>query len=119
MNFDKGVLFLKGKLLTILFGSMLVLAACGGEKESESSNNSGTSDTVNVSDAEKIYNQKCSNCHGGDLSGGVGPNLATIGGRLSQDEIEQVIANGQGAMPKGLIDDAEATAVAEWLAAKK
>ena len=81
--------------------------------------NSGTSDTVNVSDAEKIYNQKCSNCHGGNLSGGVGPNLTTIGGKLSQEEIEQVIANGQGAMPKGLIDGAEATAVAEWLAAKK
>ena len=83
---------------------MLVLVACGGEKESDSTNNSGTSDTVNVSAAEKIYNQKCSNCHGGDLSGGVGPNLTTIGGRLTQEEIEHVIANGQGAMPKGLID---------------
>ena len=98
---------------------MLVLVACGGEKESDSTNNNGTSDTVNVSAAEKIYNQKCSNCHGGDLSGGVGPNLTTIGGRLTQEEIEHVIANGQGAMPKGLIDAAEATAVAEWLAAKK
>ena len=110
---------MKGKLLTILIGTMLVLVACGGEKESDSTNNNGTSDTVNVSAAEKIYNQKCSNCHGGDLSGGVGPNLTTIGGRLSQEEIEHVIANGQGAMPKGLIDGAEATAVAEWLAAKK
>ena len=119
MNFDKGVLFLKGKLLTILLGAMLVLAACGGEKESDSSANSGTSDTVNVSNAEKIYNQKCSNCHGGDLRGGVGPDLTTIGGKLSQEEIEQVIANGKGVMPKGLIDGAEATAVAEWLAAKK
>ena len=98
---------------------MLVLAACGGEKESDSANNSGTSDAVNVSDAEKIYNQKCSNCHGGDLSGGVGPNLTAIGGKLTQEEIEQVIVNGQGAMPKGLIKGAEATAVAEWLASKK
>ena len=119
MNFDKGVLCLKGKLLTILFGSILVLAACGGEKESDSSDNSGKSDTVNVSDAEKIYNQKCSNCHGGDLRGGVGSNLTAIGGKLSKEEIEQVIANGQGVMPKGLIEGAEATAVAEWLAAKK
>ena len=110
---------MKGKLLTILFGAMLVLVACGGEKESDSTNNSGTSDTVNVSAAEKIYNQKCSNCHGGDLRGGVGPDLTTIGGKITQEEIEHVIANGQGAMPKGLIDGAEATAVAEWLAAKK
>ena len=110
---------MKGKLLTILFGTMLVLVACGGEKESDSTNNNGTSDTVDVSAAEKIYNQKCSNCHGGDLRGGVGPDLTTIGGRLSQEEIEHVIANGQGVMPKGLIDGAEATAVAEWLAVKK
>ena len=89
------------------------------KKSRTQANNSGTSDTVNVSAAEKIYNQKCSNCHGGDLSGGVGPNLTTIGGKLTQEEIEHVIANGQGAMPKGLIDGAEATAVAEWLAAKK
>ena len=108
---------MKGKLLTILFGTMLVLVACGGERESDSTNNSGTSDTVNVSAAEKIYNQKCSNC--GDLRGGVGPDLTTIGGKISQEEIEHVIANGQGAMPKGLIDGAEATAVTEWLAAKK
>ena len=49
----KGGLFLKGKLLTILFGTMLVLVACGGEKESDSINNSGTSDTVNVSACRK------------------------------------------------------------------
>ena len=110
---------MKGKWLTILFGTMLLLAACGGEKEPDSANNSGTSDTVNVSDAEKIYNQKCSNCHGGDLRGGVGPDLTKIGGTLSQEDIEQVIANGQGAMPKGLIEGTEATAVAEWLATKK
>jgi cytochrome c551 len=110
---------LKGKLLTVLLGTMLVLAACGGEKEQGSSNDGGTSDTVNVSNAEKIYNQKCSNCHGGDLKGGVGPNLTAIGATLSQEEIENVIANGQGAMPNGLIKGAEATAVAEWLAAKK
>jgi cytochrome c551 len=113
------VLLLKGIMLAILFGAMLVLAACSGEKGSDSSSNSGTSDTVNVSAAEKIYNQKCSNCHGGDLRGGVGPDLTKIGGNLSQKEIEQVIANGQGAMPKGLIEGEEATAVAEWLAAKK
>ena len=76
------------------------------------------SDTVNVSDAEKIYNQKCSNCHGGDLRGGVGPDLTKIGGTLSQEDIEQVIANGQGAMPKGLIEGTEATAVA-GMAGKK
>lgn len=105
---------MKKKLLALLMGTSLALAACGGGGGDEA----GGGDTAGA-DPEKLYNQKCSSCHGGDLEGGVGPKLSDIGSRLSQEEIESVIANGQGSMPKELLAGEEASAVAEWLANKK
>lgn len=79
----------------------------------------GDGATASAGDAEKLYQQKCSSCHGGDLTGGVGPDLTAVGGKLSQEDIESVIANGQGAMPGGLLQGDEASTVAAWLAEKK
>ncbi|MBT2659641.1 cytochrome c551 [Bacillus sp. ISL-45] len=106
---------MKKKLLALLMGTSLALAACGGGGDEAGG---GGGDTAGA-DPEKLYNQKCSSCHGGDLEGGVGPKLSDVGSRLSQEEIESVIANGQGSMPKGLLEGEDATAVAEWLANKK
>ena len=104
---------MKKKLLALLMGTSLALAACGGGGDE-----AGGGDTAGA-DPEKLYNQKCSSCHGGNLEGSVGPKLSDVGSRLSQDEIESVIANGQGSMPKGLLEGDDASAVAEWLANKK
>lgn len=65
---------------------------------------------------EKLYDQKCSACHGGYLEGGVGPALDTIGSYYTKEELSNIIANGQGAMPAGLLKNEEAEVVAEWLA---
>ncbi|MGI8385364.1 cytochrome c551 [Robertmurraya sp. P23] len=105
---------MKKKLLALLMGSLFVLAACGGGEEA-----SDDSTTASGGDAEKLYGQKCSSCHGGNLEGGVGPKLDAIGASLSKEDIENVIANGQGAMPKGLLQGEDASTVAEWLAGKK
>ncbi|MBT2643558.1 MULTISPECIES: cytochrome c551 [Bacillaceae] len=104
---------MKKKLLALLMGTSLALAACGGGGDE-----AGGGDTAGA-DPEKLYNQKCSSCHGGDLEGGVGPKLSDVGSRLSQEEIESVIANGQGSMPPKLLEGDDASAVAEWLANKK
>ena len=53
-------------------------------------------------DGAAIFDQRCSGCHGGDGSGGIGPRLA--GGRVVADfaDPQQQIAfvtNGQGGMP--------------------
>jgi cytochrome c551 len=113
----------KKKLLALLFGSALVLAACGGgddaTEDTGTDTTGGETTTADAGDAEKLYNQKCSSCHGGDLTGGVGPALDTAGANLSKEDIEGIIANGQGAMPAGLLSGDEASQVAEWLAAKK
>ena len=103
---------MKKKLLALLMGTSLALAACGGGGDEAGGDKAGA-------DPEKLFNQKCSSCHGGNLEGGVGPKLSDVGSRLSQEEIESVIANGQGAMPPKLLEGDDASAVAEWLANKK
>lgn len=114
---------MKKKLLALLMGTSLVLAACGGgddTKEKEpATNKSGEETTASAGDAEKLFAQKCSSCHGGNLEGGVGPTLETIGSKLSKEDIENILANGQGSMPSGLLKGDEASQVAEWLASKK
>jgi cytochrome c551 len=111
---------MKKKLLGFMLGTSLVfgLAACGGGQD-EGTTSDGTTETTSVGDAQKIYNQKCSSCHGGNLEGGFGPALEKIGAKLSKDEILNVINNGKGSMPPGIINDDEAEAVAEWLANNK
>ncbi|WP_066291897.1 cytochrome c551 [Bacillus sp. FJAT-29937] len=117
---------MKKKLLALLMGTSLVLAACGGgggdkatEKEDTGTTNGGQTTTAGDGDAQKLYDQKCSSCHGANLEGTVGPKLSDAGSHLSKEDIEKIIANGQGAMPGGLLKGDEATQVADWLAAKK
>ncbi|MGG0720453.1 cytochrome c551 [Robertmurraya massiliosenegalensis] len=108
---------MKKKLLALLMGTSLVLAACGGGDDEATDTGGGETASVN---AEQIYNDKgCVACHGGDLTGGVGPDLSVAGGHLTVDEIKDVIVNGRGAMAAQNVSDEEADALAEWLAAKK
>lgn len=72
-----------------------------------------------TTDAESIYASSCASCHGADLTGGVGPDLTTVGSKLSKEEIEDIINNGIGSMPPGLVGPEEATVLAEWLSEKQ
>lgn len=108
---------MKSKLLAVVFGAVLVLGACGGDKAEKPSTGGG--DTASV-DAEAVVNKSCVSCHGGNLEGqGSTPGIADVGARLSEDEIHTVIEKGQGGMPPGIIKGEEATAVAKWLSEKK
>lgn len=64
--------------------------------------------------AKAAYQQSCVGCHGQNLEGGVGPALKGTG--LSEDEILNVIENGRGQMPGGLISGEDAKNLAAWLA---
>lgn len=111
---------MKAKLLAAIFGTVLVLGACGGGKDNGAGTNDGTGGETASVDAEKIVNQKCISCHGGNLEGASGPPLDAIGAELSEDEIHDIIINGtSGGMPPGIIKGEEADAVAAWLAEKK
>ena len=96
---------------------MIALVGCSTHSttekgETESSSFSKISDG---SATAKIYEQKCSSCHGDTLEGKIGPELTTVGDRLSLQEIETIINDGAPAMPGGLIAEDEAKKVAEWL----
>jgi cytochrome c551 len=108
---------MKAKLVGLLLGTSLVLAACGGGQGTTDNNkDSGTS---TASAAEQIFQQNCASCHGQNLEGKVGPNLQKVGSKYSKDQIKQIIEKGRGGMPAGVIQGEDADKVAEWLASKK
>lgn len=114
---------MKKKLLAAIFGSVLVLGACGGGDDETKEEKPDSGGDVAVVDAEAVVNKTCITCHGGNLEGGKGPALDKIGAELSEDEIHDIIINGKngeiGNMPAGLIKGEEADAVAKWLSEKK
>ncbi|MFS0688475.1 cytochrome c551 [Sporosarcina sp. 179-K 8C2 HS] len=109
---------MKNKLVAMMFGAALVLGACGGGNNANNSGN-GNGETAAV-DADKVFQKSCATCHGGNLEGrGNAPALANIGSELSEKEIHDIIQNGKGGMPGGLIQGEELDAVTKWLAEKK
>ena len=114
-------------LATFMLGSALMLGACGGDDSEtgteDTGKDTGTETTENgaTSDAsEQVAQQRCTTCHGGNLQGmGNTPALNDVGSRYSEEEILNIILNGQGAMPGGLVQGEEAEALAKWLAEKK
>ncbi|WP_010098519.1 cytochrome c551 [Ornithinibacillus scapharcae] len=116
---------MKKWLLAILFGSALVLGACGGEDEADdngATNDAGQTDGDETASAvEDVYEANCAACHGADLSGGAGPNLQAVGANYSADEIKDIILNGKGQMPaqNNRVSDDEAQQLADWLGDKK
>ena len=114
---------MKKILLALLMGATLALAACSSDEAEETpANNSGSSSETTTADAgneAKLYENKCSSCHGQNLEGGVGPALDAIGSSMSQEEIEEIIKSGKGIMPANTLEGDDATAVAVWLAEKQ
>src|SRR5699024_203400 len=90
--------------------------------ESDNNNNDDESDNnedASADDSEEIFQSNCATCHGDDLSGDTGPDLTKVGDELSEDEIHDVIDNGKGAMPPGLVEGEEADKLAKWLSEMK
>lgn len=75
-----------------------------------------THDDVAIDDREELYQNSCAACHANDLKGGAGPSLTDVRDTYSQDEIKEIILNGMGAMPGGLVaSEKEAEQIAAWL----
>ncbi|QDQ00075.1 cytochrome c [Lysinibacillus fusiformis] len=107
---------MKKAMLTLVFGSAIFLAACGGGEKTATNNNEGAT----APDGEAIAMKSCITCHGGELQGqGNAPALNDVGSRLSEEELLDIINNGRGKMPGGLVKGADAEAVAKWLASQK
>ncbi|MBO0992200.1 cytochrome c551 [Bacillus sp. SD088] len=97
------------------------LAACGGGGDNADNNNTGndTGGETATNDAEEIVKNNCISCHGENLEGKNGPELAHIGAELSKDDILEVIENGRTGMPPNIITGDDADKVAQWLSEKK
>jgi mono/diheme cytochrome c family protein len=72
----------------IAFLVLVVAAACTGRPADDAT-------------GEEIYLQLCSNCHGDDLAGGIGPNLGMGSESAEQPDefLEISILQGRGRMP--------------------
>lgn len=65
-------------------------------------------------DPEAVAQQKCIGCHGSSYEGqGNTPSL--VGTELSEEEIADIIANGKGAMPGGLVEAGNIEEMAAWV----
>ncbi|GIN40136.1 MULTISPECIES: c-type cytochrome [Heyndrickxia] len=107
--------------LVLLVCLVFVLFIYKGPQPSQTAANaSAHGTTASAGDPEGIVKKNCITCHGDNLQGGAGPELAKIGSKYDQGEIENIINNGKnGRMPAGLISKDDAKSVAEWLSQKK
>ena len=84
----------------------------GGGEEAAEGEGGETADAGEF-DPEAKAQESCVSCHGSSYEGGVGPSLVAT--EMSQEEIETIIAEGSGAMPAGLVEEANIPAMAEWV----
>src|SRR5699024_12540577 len=77
--------------------------------------NGGEENGESMDEGEEVFQQNCATCHGDDLSGGNGPDLTKVGSEMSKDDIHDIIDNGNGDMPPGIVAGEDADIVAEWL----
>lgn len=106
-------------VLIMAFGIGLIffmsLEGAGNKDEAnEAGENGGESTEVTDIDGAAIAQKSCIGCHGGDLTGGMGPALT---GGLDAEHVKDVVMNGQGQMPaQSQLSEAEAQAVADYIA---
>ncbi len=102
-------------VLIMAFGIGLIffLSLEGAVIKDEAENGGETGETAEV-DAKAVVEKSCIGCHGGDL-GGQGTTPALTGG-LDAAHVTDVLVNGQGNMPAGVLtNEAEIKAVAEYI----
>jgi cytochrome c551 len=98
-----------------IIGFILCLCGCAGPPSTAPS-----TPPVQISAEQKLYNQHCANCHGGNLQGSFGPALQKIGTKYSKEEILNIMQTGRGAMPaQTYVAKEEQQKLAEWLSQKK
>lgn len=104
-------------VLIMAFGIGLIffLSLEGAGKKDEAHGDEGGAATEEIS-GESIVQSTCIGCHGGDLSGGMGPALNT---GLDAEHVKDVVMNGFGTMSPMISNEEEAQAVADYIAGLK
>ncbi|MFC4102373.1 c-type cytochrome [Paenibacillus xanthanilyticus] len=105
-------------LATTAAVALLIASGCGGGSGSQGGTNSA--ELTGPAETLTLYRNNCVNCHGAELQGRMGAvtNLAEVGGRMTEAEIEAQIKSGSGAMPAFAerLSEEEIKALASWLA---
>ena len=97
-------------VLIMVFGIGLIFFMSFEGAADKNSADEGQAETAEIS-GEEVAQKNCISCHGGDLTGGMGPSI--VG--LDAAHIQEVALKGQGSMPQILKSEAEAQAVAEYI----
>jgi cytochrome c551 len=104
------------KWLAAALASVALLATGCGSSSAPSQDSKQVATDVPAS-----FTQNCAACHGAGMEGRSAPNLTKVGGRLSEEQIKNKIANGGGGMPgfKSRLGDEEVNKLSAYLASKK
>ena len=104
-------------VLIMAFGIGLIffmsLEGAGNKEEAHGEEGGAATEEIN---GESIVQASCIGCHGGDLSGGMGPALNS---GLDAAHVKDVVMNGFNTMPAVITNEAEAQAVADYIAGLK
>ncbi|RSL30906.1 cytochrome c [Salibacterium salarium] len=113
---------MKGKPLIPFFliavvGLLLTLglSIVGVNQQAGDENGEETEEQDPVEYGEEVAMESCVSCHGDNLEGASGPNIANAGEDHSAEEIADIAQNGVGDMPSGMANAEEAQAIAEYL----
>ncbi|MFJ8063027.1 cytochrome c550 [Psychrobacillus sp. NPDC096426] len=80
----------------------------------EAANGGGETASTGGFDPAEFAQGKCISCHGSNFEGqGNFPSLVAT--TLSEDEIKDILANGKGMMPGGLVPAEDIDAMAAWV----
>ncbi|TDM03680.1 cytochrome c551 [Macrococcus carouselicus] len=104
---------MKKMMIGTALAASMTLAACGNNtEETKTADNSDPGLTA-------YQNHSCVGCHGKNLEGASGPNLAKVGAKYSKEEIADIIKNGKGNMPSGQAQGEDVEKIADYLSKQK
>ncbi|QMV39773.1 c-type cytochrome [Cohnella cholangitidis] len=110
-------------IIACVFGVYLLSSGLPDKKESEVSGTKFTvpERAVNAAASEQLYQNMCISCHGDQLQGSVGPELAHIGDSMTIEQIFKKISGGGGGMPafEDRLTEDQLITITTWLASKK
>jgi cytochrome c550 len=76
---------------------------------------------VDAPASEQLYQSLCISCHGDQLQGAMGPELAHVGGKLTKEQLFKKISTGGRGMPafQERLTEEELITLTTWLASKQ